>query len=54
MHNDECMKGLERHKTGIFDEYVHKCFENAISYKENGKCKSMHINILGSKGYIMF
>ena len=33
MHNDECMKGLERHKTGMFNEYVCKCFENARSYK---------------------
>ena len=33
MHNDECMKGLERHKTGMFNEYVRKCFENARSYK---------------------
>ena len=29
--NDECMKGLERHKTCMFNEYVHKCFENARS-----------------------
>ena len=33
MHNDECMKGLERHKTDMFNEYVCKCFENARSYK---------------------
>ena len=33
MHNDECMKGLERHKTGLFKEHVHKCFENERSYK---------------------
>ena len=33
MHNDECMKGLERHKTDMFKEYVCKCFENARSYK---------------------
>ena len=29
--NDEYMKGLERHKTCMFNEYVHKCFENARS-----------------------
>ena len=33
MHNDECMKGLERHKTGMFNEYMCKFFENARSYK---------------------
>jgi len=33
IHNNECMKGLERHKTGMFNEYVHKCFENGRSYK---------------------
>jgi len=33
MHNDECIKGLERHKTDMLNEYVHKCFENARSYK---------------------
>ena len=33
MHNDECVKGLKKHKTGMFNEYVHKRFENAISYK---------------------
>ena len=33
MHNDECIKGLERHKTGMFNEYVRKHFENARSYK---------------------
>ena len=33
MHNDECMKGLERHKIGIFIEYMRKSFENARSYK---------------------
>ena len=33
MHTDECMKGLEKHKTGMFNEYVHKRFENARSYK---------------------
>jgi len=34
MRNDECMKRLERHKTSLFKEYVHKCFENARSYKD--------------------
>ena len=33
MHNGECMKGLETHKTSMFNEYVRKCFENARSYK---------------------
>ena len=33
MHNAECMKGSERHKTGMFNEYVRKCFENVRSYK---------------------
>ena len=33
MHNDECMKGLKRNKTGMFNEYVNKCYENARSYK---------------------
>jgi len=27
------MKGLERVKTGMFNEYVRNCFENARSYK---------------------
>ena len=58
IHNDECMKGLERHKTGMFNEYVRKCFETARKLQDHtntsGKCKSMHIYISGSKGYIMF
>ena len=48
------MKGLERHKTGMFNEYVRKCFETARSYNKSGKCMSMHINISGSEGYILF
>ena len=32
MHNDECMKGLERHKISMFSEYVCKFFEIARSY----------------------
>ena len=54
LHNDECMKGLERHKTGMFNEYMRKCFENTRSYKQNGKFKSMHINFSGSKEYLLF
>ena len=33
MHNNECMKGLERHKTDMFNEYVRKYFENARDRK---------------------
>ena len=33
VHNDEGMKGLERHKTGMFNEYVCKYFENARLYE---------------------